>query len=125
MKFDRTRNSAELRELLDYLVCIAVGGTVAGTIGMSWVVASLIVLYVFRRWKKDRGTLSGSFRVLAIVTCIALLLSENWSSYCEGVSAGFNAASAMGQKAANKPPRATPGPRTSVSDLNVKRGKGR
>ena len=103
MKFDRARNSAELRELFDYLVCIAIGCTVAETIGMSWVVASLIVLYAFRLWKKRGGSPSRSIRVLALVACIGLLLSENWSAYREGVSDGFDAASAIGQKAANKP----------------------
>ena len=109
MQFDQTRNAAELRELLDYLTCIAIGCLVAAASGMSWVVASLIVLYAFSRWKKKGRALSPRLRVLAVLACFGVLLLDNWSSYCAGVSAGYDATATSGKGVANKSVPGSPG----------------
>src|SRR5665213_3669949 len=96
MKFDRNRNSAELRELLNYLVCVVIGCAAAEMIGMSWVGASFIVLCAFRHWKKKEWAPSPRLRVLAILICVGVLLYDNWPSYCEGVSQGYAATARIG-----------------------------
>jgi hypothetical protein len=107
MKFDRVRNSAEMRELLDYLVCIAIGGTIAPTFGVSRVLASLIVLYVFKHWKKKGVALSPRLRTLAVLACFGVVLLGNWGAYQSGVSAGYEAAAASGKREATKPAHGT------------------
>ena len=113
MKFDRTRNSKEMSELLDYIVCLAIGSAIAAVLGISWVAAFVVVVWAFKSWKKDRGVSNSRIRILAIMASLLVLVLDNWSAYSSGVSDGFDAAAKIANKTANQssqPSRAS-GPR--------------
>lgn len=105
MKFDRKRNAAELRELLDYLVCIAIGFAVAPLVHASPVLVSFVILLAFTHWKRRGLVLNSRLRTLAILVCFGVLLSVNWDAFCQGVSEGYDAYAAIGKNEMNQAPR--------------------
>jgi hypothetical protein len=105
MKFDHARNSKEMSQLLDYVTCLAISCGIATVLGISWLVVFAIVVLAFKSWKKTHPFLSIRLQVLTIVACCLLSLVGNWSAYCDGVSAGYDAAAGIGKGRANQSPQ--------------------
>jgi hypothetical protein len=96
MKFDHVRNSKETTQLLGYLACLTISGGIASVFGVSWLLGFAIVMVIYRGWEKKHPFLSGRLQALTIATFCLLSLAGNYSAYCDGVSAGFDAAGKVG-----------------------------
>jgi hypothetical protein len=103
MKFDHVRNSKETTQLLGYLACLTISGGIASVFGVSWLLGFAIVMVIFRGWEKKHPFLSGRLQALTIIAFCLLSLAGNYSAYCEGVSAGYDAAGRVGKDRANQP----------------------
>jgi hypothetical protein len=93
MPFDRARNAAELREFTELCICCVIGSVIATGLGVSGILGATVTVIAFKYWQQRKGiTLSPQLRILGALVCFALLLSQNWSAYCEGFANGYNAA---------------------------------
>jgi hypothetical protein len=95
MRFDHTRSSKEIGQLLDYIACAAIGVGIAHIIGVSWVLGSAIVIFAFKYWKKNNPFLNTQLRVLVILTFCLFWLGKDYTAYCAGVAAGCDAANSI------------------------------
>lgn len=104
MKFDRARNSAELREALDYLVCAAIAGGAAVISGISWLLCFAAVAWAAQRWKKKSRRVLHKQRGVVLVAAVACLLGlfGHWPDYREGVFRGYDAAASAASKEPNQ-----------------------
>ena len=100
MKFDQVRNSAELRELLDYFICAAIGGGIAVCLDASWFLCAVGVILAAQSRKKESSQYLFGHRgaILAVFLACLLGLVGHWSSYRDGVSSGYDAAAASTRK---------------------------
>ncbi len=104
-----------MSQLLDYAACGAIGAGVASVFGVSWLLGFVIVVGAFKSWKKKHPFLSGRLQALTILAFCFLSLAGNYSAYCEGVSAGFDAAGSVGKDRANQTLHGTPAEAPSSS----------
>ncbi len=125
MKFHRERNAEEMTQLLDYVACFAISSGIASVFGLSWLLGFPIVVMAFKSRRKKHPFLSGRLQALTILAFCFLSLAGSYSAYCEGVSAGFDAARSAGKDRANqsaettavKCPPSNHGSRPAVSHL--------
>lgn len=91
-----------MSELLDYTVCLAIGSAIAAVLGISWVAAFVVVLWLCKRGNKQHPIFNSHIRTLVIAASLLVMVLDNWSAYSRGVSDGFDAVAKIGNKTANQ-----------------------
>ncbi|HEY8995079.1 MAG TPA: hypothetical protein VIM71_10490 [Lacunisphaera sp.] len=106
MKFDAVRNAQGMRQIADRLAVVAIGWLASVAFGIWLPLAVGLAILVFRKsLSQSTGELwKTPMTRLAIVTLILACLLADWSSYRNGVFAGYDAAAGVPVK------EAMPGP---------------
>ncbi len=100
MKYDAIRSARELRQAANMAVVATIGWLASAIFGFSLWLTIAAAFVIFRPLRQQgEGTLSEKPTIrLAILGLILAWLVSDWSSYRQGVFAGYDAAMAATQR---------------------------
>lgn len=100
MKYDAIRSARELRQAADMAVPAAIGWLASAILGFSLWLTIGAAFVIIRPWRQQgEGMLLEKPTIrLAILALILVWLASDWSSYRQGVFAGYDEAGIAAQR---------------------------